>query len=138
MDRSEMMNHFIEIIMNKIEKKKAVDINKLGENSEKIVKHKINRLTMNRLTNWIEVARTLKTDEIDEENLAYAKWLAEQGDLLESVGDHNYHIIQSLIDIEESTRKFGKLSITTDVTTEDDLANTIFISLSDLDDSLNE
>ena len=91
---------------------------------------------MNRLTNWIEVARTLKTDEIDEENLAYAKWLAEQDDLLESVGDHNYHIIQSLIDIEESTRKFEKLSITTDVTTEDD-ANTIFISLSDLDDSLN-
>ena len=89
------------------------------------------------LTNWIEVARTLKTDEIDEENLAYAKRLAEQGDLLESVGDHNYHIIQSLIDIEESTRKFGKLSITKDVTTEDDLANTIFISLSDLDDSLN-
>ena len=83
------------------------------------------------------MARTLKTDEIDEENLAYAKWLAEQGDLLESVGDHNYHIIQSLIDIEESTRKFEKLSITTDVTTEDDLANTIFISLSDLDDSLN-
>ena len=34
MDRSEMMNHFIEIIMNKIEKKKAVDINKLGENEK--------------------------------------------------------------------------------------------------------
>ena len=29
-----MMNHFIEIIMNKIEKKKAVDINKLGENEK--------------------------------------------------------------------------------------------------------
>ena len=29
MDRSEMMNHFIETILNKIEKKKAVDTNKL-------------------------------------------------------------------------------------------------------------
>ena len=38
MDRSEMMNHFIETILNKIEKKKAVDTNKLTIDEKLVAK----------------------------------------------------------------------------------------------------
>ena len=75
MDRSEMMNHFIEIIMNKIEKKKAVDTNKLTMD-EKLV-------AQIDLFNWIEAARTLKTSKLDTNSFNQAKRLAEDYDLLE-------------------------------------------------------
>ena len=90
MDRSEMMNHFIETIINKIEKKKAVDTNKLTMD-EKLV-------AQIDLFNWIEAARTLKTSKLDTDSFSFAKKLAEEDDILEYVNDQNFHIIQSHLD----------------------------------------